>query len=55
MERIEEMVFSIIGKTSKKQLAEELGMTFNTLMSRIVKGGWLKSEIEVIERLYKNG
>lgn len=52
MEKIEAMVYAIIGRTSKKALAEELGMTFNTLMSRIVKGGWLKSEIEVIERIY---
>lgn len=51
MKQIEEMVYKIIGKTSKKALAKELGINFNTLASRMKKGGWLNSEIEIIERL----
>lgn len=51
MEKLERMVNEIIGRTSKKSLAKELGISYNTLMSRIEKGGWLKTEIEIIERL----
>ncbi len=51
MEKIEEKVFSIIGRKSKTFLAKELGISKPTLDRRIEKGGWLKSEIEIIEGL----
>ena len=51
MEQIKRMVKEVIGGTSKKALAEELNISYNTLMSRIEKGGWMYSELEIIERL----
>ena len=54
MEHIEKIVYEIIGKTSKLKLSKELGITRNTLDSRLKKGGWLKTEIEIIVKLYND-
>lgn len=53
MKQVEEQVFRIIGKYSKTYLAEKLKISKPTLDRRIKKGGWLNSEIEIIERLIK--
>ena len=51
MKHLEQKVFMIIGKYSKTYLAEKLGITKPTLDKRINRGGWLNTEIEVIEKL----
>lgn len=51
MQEIEKKVFELIVKLTRQKLAKELGIDHRTLKSRIEKGGWLKSEIEIIDRL----
>lgn len=53
MEEIEKKVYELIGKMSKKELCIKLNIVHNTLEARLKKGGWLKTEIEVIEELIK--
>jgi len=51
MVEVEKKVYELIGKSTKKKVAESLGITTITLNTRLEKGGWLKSEIEIIESL----
>lgn len=53
MKQVEELVYLIIGKTSRIKLCKELGISRPTLDRRLLNGGWLKSEIEIIEKLAK--
>ena len=55
MKELESKVFRIIGLKSKSFLAKELKMSKPTLDRRIVHGGWLKKEEEIIERLIDDG
>lgn len=51
MEQVEKQVYEIIGKSSKFALCLVLGISRPTLDRRLEKGGWLKSEIEIIKKL----
>lgn len=51
MKELEEKVFTIIGKKSKSFLAKELKISKPTLDRRIVHGGWLKTEVDIINQL----
>ena len=51
MKELEDRVFRIIGVKSKSFLAKELKISKPTLDRRIVNGGWLKSEIDIINKL----
>ena len=52
MKEIERKACELIVKTSRKELAKQLGIDFRTLISRLDVGGWKKIEEEVINELY---
>ena len=51
MKELEDKVYILIGKNGKVKTAEMLGMSFSTLATRLYKGKWSKTEIDLINKL----
>jgi len=50
---LEDKVYSLIGRTSKKEVGKLLGIDFRSLERRLQNGVWKKSEIELINKEYE--
>jgi len=51
MKELEDKVYILIGKNGKIKTAEALGITIKTLTTRLEKGDWRLTEVELINKL----
>lgn len=47
---LENKVYGLIGRTSRKEFAKLLGIDFRSVEKRLQSGVWKKSEIELINK-----
>lgn len=51
MKELEDKVYILMGKHGRVEAAKMIGVSFATLISRLEKGGWKYTEIELINKL----